>query len=273
MTHPPPELTDATLEIEGRVATLTLNRHDVRNELTGTHLAAEICEIAEWINREEGISALILTGDGTAFSAGGNIKHMLDRAHGTFSGDVYTVQNRYRQGIQRMARAMHALEVPAIAAVNGAAVGAGFDLACMCDVRIAASTATVGETFVNLGIIPGDGGGWLLQRLVGYQRAAEMTFSGRTLGAEEALAIGIFLEVTEPGDLMARARELAASFAAKPPRVVRLTKRLLRSAQKMEFSEFLDFCAVVQGMCHNTEDHLEAVSAFLEKRPPVFQGR
>jgi enoyl-CoA hydratase/carnithine racemase len=163
--------------------------------------------------------------------------------------------------------------VPAIAAVNGAAVGAGFDLACMCDVRIASNTATVGETFVNLGIIPGDGGGWLLQRLVGYQRAAEMTFSGRTLRADEALAIGIFLELTEPADLMARARELAAGFAAKPPRVVRLTKRLLRSAQRMEFPDFLDLCAVMQGMCHNTEDHLEAVSAFLEKRPPVFQGR
>jgi len=198
---------------------------------------------------------------------------MLDRAHGSFSGDVYTVQNRYRVGIQRMALAMHALEVPAIAAVNGPAVGAGFDLACMCDVRIAASTATVGETFVNLGLIPGDGGGWLLQRLVGYQRAAEMTFSGRTLDADEALAIGIFLEVTTPADLMARARELAANFAGKPPRVVRLTKRLLRSAQKMELPEFLEMCAVVQGMCHNTEDHLEAVSAFLEKRPPEYQGR
>jgi len=273
MPHTPPALTDSTLEIEGRVATLTLNRHDVRNELTGTHLAAEIVEVAEWINRGEAISALIVTGAGTAFSAGGNIKHMLDRAHGSFAGDVYTVQNRYRAGIQRMALAMHALEVPAIAAVNGPAVGAGFDLACMCDVRLAATTATVGETFVNLGLIPGDGGGWLLQRLVGYQRAAEMTFSGRTLDADEALAIGIFLEVTKPDNLVARARELAASFAAKPPRAVRLTKRLLKSAQKMELPDFLELCAVMQGMCHNTEDHLEAVSAFLEKRPPEYQGR
>ena len=167
MVHTPPALTDSTIEIEGRVATLTLNRHDVRNELTGTHLAAEIAEIAQWINREEGISALILTGAGTAFSAGGNIKHMLDRAHGSFAGDVYTVQNRYRAGIQRMALALHALEVPAIAAVNGPAVGAGFDLLLMCDVRIAASAATVAENFVNLGLIPGDGGGWLLQRLPG----------------------------------------------------------------------------------------------------------
>ncbi len=273
MSHAPPQLIDSLLDIDGRIATLTLNRHDVRNELTGTRLAAEIVEVVDWINAEEKISALIITGDGTVFSAGGNIKHMLNRDQGSFAGDVYTVQNRYRQGIQRMALALHRLEVPSIAAVNGPALGAGFDLACMCDVRIASSTAKVGETFVNLGIIPGDGGGWLLQRLVGYQRAAEMTFSGRVLEAEEALALGIFLEVLEPDGLIAHAREMAAGFAAKPPRTVRLTKRLLKSAQKMELPEYLELCAMMQGMCHTTDDHLEAVSAFVEKRPPVFQGR
>ncbi|MCW3476701.1 enoyl-CoA hydratase-related protein [Limobrevibacterium gyesilva] len=273
MPQPPPELIDSRLDLEGRVATLTLGRHDVRNELTGTKLAAEIVEVADWINREEGVSALIITGEGSSFSAGGNVKHMLNREQGSFAGDVYTVQNRYRQGIQRMALAMHRLEVPAIAAVNGPAVGAGFDLACMCDIRLGSTEAKVGETFVNLGIIPGDGGGWLLQRLVGYQRAAEMTFSGRILDAGEALSVGIFLELTEPDTLIPRARELAATFAAKPPRSVRLTKRLLKAAQKMEMPEYLELCAVMQGICHNTEDHLEAVSAFLEKRPPSFQGR
>ncbi len=273
MSHTPPELIDSLLDVDGRIATLTLNRHDVRNELTGTKLSAEIVEVVDWINAEETISALIVTGDGTAFSAGGNVKHMLNRDQGSFAGDVYTVQNRYRQGIQRMALAMHRLEVPAIAAVNGPAVGAGFDLTCMCDVRIGSTTARVGETFINLGIIPGDGGGWLLQRLVGYQRAAEMTFSGRILDAAEALATGIFLELAEPDALLARAREMAASFAAKPPRTVRLTKRLLKSAQKMELAEYLELCALMQGMCHATDDHLEAVSAFIEKRPPVFQGR
>ena len=270
MTHP--ELTDSVLEIDGRVAVLTLNRNDVRNELTGTKLSEEIVRVVDWINAHEGISALVLTGAGAAFSAGGNVKHMLNRDAGSFAGDVYTVQNRYRQGIQRMALAMHRLEVPAIAAINGPAVGAGCDLACMCDVRIAASTARIGETFVNLGIIPGDGGGWFLQRLVGYQRAAEMTFSGRLLDAAEALAIGLVLEVVDPDELTARAREMAANFAAKPPRTVRLTKRLLKNAQKMELPEHLEMCAVAQGMCHNSEDHLEAVSAFLEKRAPNYRG-
>ena len=129
------------------------------------------------------------------------------------------------------------------------------------------------ESFLNLGLIPGDGGGWVLQRLVGWQRAAELSFSGRMVEATEALALGIFLEVVEPDDLLARARELAASFAARPPQAVRLTKRLLRYAQRMEFRDYLDVCAIVQGMCHNTEDHIEAVTAFLEKRPPSFSGR
>ena len=261
------------LSLEGRVALLTLNRHEVRNELTGTKLAAEIADVAEWINRDERVSALVLTGAGAAFSAGGNVKHMLDREHGSFGGDVYAVQDKYRAGIQRMARAMHGLEVPAIAAVNGPAVGAGFDLACMCDLRIGSTEARVAESFLTLGLIPGDGGGWMLQRLVGWQRAAELTFSGRMVAADEALRLGIFLEVVEPDELLARARELAASFAARPPQAVRLTKRLLRYAQRMEFRDYLEVCAMVQGMCHNTDDHLEAVTAFLEKRPPSFAGR
>ena len=268
----PPELTDSVLSVEGRIAVLTMNRHDVRNELTGTRLAAEITQVAEWINRDERLSVLVLTGEGTAFSAGGNIKHMLEH-DGSFGGDVYAVQARYRQGIQRMARAMHALEVPAIAAVNGPAIGAGFELACMCDVRIGSTQARLAESFLTLGLIPGDGGGWLLQRLVGWQRAAELSFSGRTVEAEEALRLGILLELTEPDDLLARARELAASFAAKPPQAVRLTKRLLRHAQRMDFADFLEVCAMAQGMCHHTADHTEAVTAFLEKRPPSFEGR
>lgn len=269
----PPELHDSVLSIEGRIAVLTLNRHEVRNELTGTRLAGEIALVAEWINRDERISVLVLTGAGAAFSAGGNIKHMLEREQGSFAGDVYSVAAKYRHGIQRMALAMQSLDVPTIAAVNGPAIGAGFDLACMCDLRIGSTAARMAESFLTLGLIPGDGGGWLLQRLVGWQRAAELSFSGRIVEAEEALRLGLLLEVVEPDDLLARARELAASFAARPPQAVRLTKRLLRYAQRMEFRDYLDVCAMVQGICHNTEDHLEAVSAFLEKRPPSFQGR
>lgn len=268
---PLPQLHDALLQLDGRVATLTLDRDDVRNALTGTRLADDIEATVDWINANEDVSVLVLTGAGKAFSAGGNVKHMLQREE-TFGGDVYAVQKQYREGIQRIPLALHRLEVPAIAAINGAAIGAGFDLACMCDLRIAAQDSIMGETFVNLGIIPGDGGAWFLQRLVGYQRAAELTFSGRTFGAQEALAMGIVLEVVEGAALKARAQALAASFAAKPPQALRLTKRLMKSATRLELGDFLAQCAVFQGMCHNTADHLEAVGAFLDKRAPQFKG-
>lgn len=267
----PPDLRDALLHIEGRIATLTLNRDDVRNELTGTCLVADIERTVDWINANDAIAVLILTGAGKAFSAGGNIKHMLHR-EGSFGGDVYEVQKKYREGIQRIPLAMHRLETPSIAAINGPAIGAGFDLACMCDIRLAANDAVMGETFVNVGIIPGDGGAWFLQRLIGYQRAAELTFSGRLLQAEEAKALGIVLESIPGSELPGRARQMAASLAAKPPQALRLAKRLMKSAQRMELADFLDHCAVFQGICHNTQDHLEAVAAMIEKRDPHFKG-
>jgi len=267
----PPATVDSRLAVDGRVVTLTLDRHDVRNELTDTRMVDDIVAVVDWINAEPGISVLVLTGAGTAFSSGGNIKTMAARG-GSFGGDVHAVQRQYRLGIQRMALAMHRLEVPAIAAINGPAIGAGLDLACMCDVRIASDLARLGETFLNIGIIPGDGGAWFLQRLVGYQRAAELTFTGRVIDAAEALRIGLVLEVTAPGALLARAAALAADMAAKPPQALRLAKRLLKAAQKQELAEHLDLCAAFQGMCHNTHDHLEALAAFTEKRPAVYSG-
>lgn len=267
-----PELTDALLSVEGRIAILTLNRDDVRNELTGTKLVDDIERTVQWINVEESIGVLIVTGAGKAFSSGGNIKHMFHR-EGSFGGDVYEVQQRYRKGIQRLPLAMHRLEVPSIAAINGAALGAGFDLACMCDLRLATTDAIMGETFINVGIIPGDGGAWLLQRLVGYQRAAELTFSGRTFTGAQARELGIVLDAVSADQLQDTAQQLARGLAAKPPQALRLTKRLMKSAQRMELPDFLEHCAAFQGMCHNTEDHIEALAATLEKRAPQFKGQ
>jgi enoyl-CoA hydratase/carnithine racemase len=267
-----PELVDATLAVDGRVAVLTLNRDDLRNALTGTSLVDDIVAATGWVNSNRDVSVLILTGAGTAFSAGGNIKEMQGRT-GIFSGSAVDIEASYRQGIQRMTLAMEQTEVPVVAAVNGAAVGAGFDLACMCDLRLASSRAVIGETFINLGLIPGDGGSWFLQRLVGYQRAAELTFSGRLVEADEALALGLFLEVVAPDQLMPRALALAHQLAAKPPQALRLSKRLLRMARSQDLDSVLQQSAAFQGMLHQTADHLEAINAFLEKRPGRFNGR
>lgn len=257
-----PQLIDALLAVDQRVATLTLNRHDVRNALTGTALIDDIVAVAEWINRADEVSVLVVTGAGSAFSAGGNVKDMAERG-GDFAGDVAEVATRYRRGIQRIPLALQQVEVPIIAAVNGPAIGAGFDLANMADIRIVSTQAKFGETFLNLGIIPGDGGAWFMQRLIGYQRAFELTLSGRIIGAAEAVEIGIALEAVEPDRLLARAHELAARFASQPPKALRLSKRLMKMAQRMELKDFLDLCAAFQGMCHNEPEHLDAVNSFL----------
>lgn len=259
-----PSLTDARLTLEGRVATLTLDRHDVRNALTGTALVDDIVAVADWVNACDEVSVLVITGEGSAFSAGGNVKDMAERG-GDFAGDVAEVASRYRRGIQRIPLALQGVEVPIIAAVNGPAIGAGFDLANMADVRIASRKAKFGETFLNLGIIPGDGGAWFMQRLIGYQRAFELTLSGRVIDAEEAKAYGIVLEVTEPEALLERVGEMAGQMAAQPPKATRLTKRLMKMGSRMELPDFLDLCATFQGMCHNEPEHLEAVNAMLEK--------
>lgn len=262
-----PQLTDSTLTLDDGVATMTMNRDDVRNILTGTAIMEDIIAVTDWVNRDKNIKVLVLTGAGSAFSAGGNVKDMANRADNPdsdFAGTPDEVAERYRAGIQRIPLAMHACEAPVIAAVNGAAIGAGFDLANMCDVRLASTKAKMGETFVNIGIIPGDGGAWFMQRLIGYQRAAELTLTGRVITAAEALEYGIVLEVLEPDQLMPRASEMAREIASKPATALRLTKRLLKAAQRTELPDFLDLCAIFQGVCHNDDGHLEAVTKMLE---------
>jgi enoyl-CoA hydratase/carnithine racemase len=244
--------------------TLTFNRPDVRNALTGTRIADDIVATVDWINRNESVAALIITGEGPAFSSGGNVKDMADRSS-DFSGNVAELERKYRQGIQRIPLALDKVEVPVIAAINGPAIGAGFDVANMCDIRIASTKAKFGETFANLGIIPGDGGAWFLQRLIGYQKAAELTFSGRIIDTHEAQALGLLLDVVEPGDLMARANQLAKDIASKPTGAMRRTKRLMKLAQRTELADFLDICAVFQGVCHQDPAHLEAVNKLLDR--------
>lgn len=267
-----PKLIDSTLEYSEHVATLTFCRNDVRNALTGTKLTEDILAALDWVNTTPDVSVLIMTGEGAAFSSGGNVKDMQEK-QGLFGGSSLAIQDQYRRGIQRIPIAMDRAEIPIIAAVNGAAIGAGFDLACMCDLRIGSTGAIFGETFINLGIIPGDGGAWFLQRLIGYQQAAELTFTGRLVKAEEARKLGILLELAEPERLLPRVRELASQIASKPPHAVRMTKRLMKHAQRGNLADFLDLCACYQGMAHHTADHAEAINAFLEKRIPVYAGK
>jgi enoyl-CoA hydratase/carnithine racemase len=252
-------------ERDGAVVTLTLNRPEERNALSTQAQWDEIVEACARIQADASAKAVILTGAGTAFSAGGNVKDMRDRK-GIAGGNPYEIARGYQGGIQRIPMALVQLEVPTIAAVNGPAIGAGCDLACMCDIRIASETARFAESFVRLGIIPGDGGAWLLQRAVGYQRAAELSFTGDTIDAQAALAIGLVLRVVPPAELMSAARELAARIAANPAPALRMAKRLLRQAQTARLEETLQLSAALQALAHHTPEHDAAVAAFFARK-------
>ncbi len=259
------------VERHGPVALLTLDRPDTRNALSGEECFAGFEQVFADLNADTGVRAAVLTGAGSAFCSGGNVAEMRDRT-GMFGGSPEQIAQNYRQGIQRIPRAFQTLQVPIIAAVNGPAIGAGNDLACMCDIRIASTTAKFAESFVKVGIVPGDGGCWFLPRVVGFSRAAEMALTGETLGAEEALRIGLVSRVVEPGALMDAALELANRIAANPPQVLRWTKQLLLQARTGTLDEALDTAGRFQGLAHHTADHAEAVAAFFEKRAPVFKG-
>jgi enoyl-CoA hydratase/carnithine racemase len=259
-------MTDFVLfERDDAVVTLTLNRPEERNALSTQAQWDELVDCCACVRADESVKVVILTGAGTAFSAGGNVKDMRDKK-GIAGGTPYAIFKGYQGGIQRIPLALHQLEVPTIAAVNGPAIGAGCDLACMCDIRIASDEAKFAESFVKLGIIPGDGGAWLLQRAIGYQHAAELTFTGDTIDAQGALAIGLVARVVAPELLMSSARDLAARIAANSGPALRMAKQLLRQAQTARLDEVLQLSAALQAVAHHTPEHDAAVAAFFARR-------
>ena len=260
------------VERDGPIAVVTLNRPDERNALSSSDQFREIAEFCFNATRDASLRAIVLTGAGKSFCAGGNIKHMQGKT-GMFAGSPFGLRNGYREGIQMIPAALAELEVPIIAAINGAAIGAGLDLACMCDIRIASDTAQFGETFVKLGLVPGDGGAWFLPRIIGMSRASLMTLTGEVIDAGKALEYGLVAEVVAPGALLDRAREIAHAIAANPGAAVRLAKRLLREGQDMKLGPLLELSAAYQALAHHTEDHTEAVNAFIEKREPRLTDR
>ncbi len=255
-------------EQDGPVVTLTMNQPEVRNALTGNTAVVEFVEACARITADSSVKVVIITGAGTVFSSGGNVKDM----RRFFENDIppAAIREEYRQGIQRIPVALYNLDVPTIAAVNGPAIGAGCDLTCMCDIRIASEKASFAESFIRVGIVPGDGGAWLLPRVVGMSKAAEMSFTGDSLDAAEALACGLVSRVVAHDKLMDEARALAGRIARNPGPTMRMTKRLLREGQHARLESLLELSAGFQAIAHKTSQHKEAVMAFIEKRKPVF---
>jgi enoyl-CoA hydratase/carnithine racemase len=259
-------------EREGAIAMATINRPESRNAISTSEDIAAIETFCRETAADPTIRAVVLTGAGRAFCAGGNVKDMAAR-QGMFAGSSYALRGAYRAGIQRIPMALYELEVPVVVAINGPAIGAGLDLACMGDIRIAADTATFAESFVKLGIVPGDGGAWLLPRVIGMARASLMTLTGDPIDAATALEYGLISQLVPANRLLEAALDVARRIAANPGHATRLAKRLLREGQDMKLAPLLELSAAYQALAHHTYDHEEAVAAMLEKRPAAFGDR
>jgi 2-(1,2-epoxy-1,2-dihydrophenyl)acetyl-CoA isomerase len=247
---------------DGAVLTITLNRPDVLNAFnTQMHraLAAALRDA-----RAGGVRAVVITGAGRGFCVGQDLTEFREAP-----GDI---GSRLRDNYHPNIRAIRALEKPVIAAVNGAAAGAGMSLACACDLRLAADSASFVPAFINIGLIPDSGGSYFVSRILGPARAFEWLASGKRLTAAEAHAWGLVSEVVELDGLASRTAELAAQLAELPTRGVGMTKRLLDHAVTASLEEQLEREAQLQAAATRTEDFTEGVAAFLEKRPPRFRG-
>ncbi len=253
------------------ILTLTLNRDEASNAYS-EEMIDLLIEALDMAEVDDDVRCVIITGAGRAFSAGGDLHQMRDHS-GMFEGDVVRLRSRYMRGIQRIPRRLARFEKPVIAAINGPAVGAGLDLACMCDIRIAANGARFGSPFVRLGIIPGDGGAYLLARTIGVPRALDLILSGRLIDTFEAERMGLVGEVVEPDELIATARKRAMKIANNAPLAVRLAKSAVYQSYDLSLDAALTLAATYQGIAQNTPDHDEGVAAQLEGRPAQFKGR
>jgi 2-(1,2-epoxy-1,2-dihydrophenyl)acetyl-CoA isomerase len=248
--------------LDGGVLTITLNRPDVLNAFGRSMQEAFRAALRE--AREPTVRAVILTGAGRGFCVGQDLKEFQ-------AGEDIPEQLRsiYNPNVQ----ALHTLEKPVVAAVNGATAGGGLGLALACDIRITSDAATFVPAFINIALVPDMGGTFFAARILGYSRAFEWLCSGRRLTAAEAHAWGLVTEVVESDQVLARANEIAAVLAALPTRAIGMTKRLLQRAHTASLGEQLELEAQLQRVATESEDFAEGVAAFLEKREPRFSGR
>ena len=264
-------MTLLTTDTSNHVTTLTLNRPDTMNPLGAKGDGDAFAAACDAINADMEVRCVILTGAGRAFSAGGDIKAMKERT-GTFGGTAPEISDGYRNNIHKVLRALYGLRVPLIAAVNGPAIGLGCDLACLADMRIASDRAKFGVTFLKLGIIPGDGGTWILPRIIGEARASELFYTGDVIDAATARDWGLVSRVVESEALMDEAHALADGVAAMPPHALRHAKNLMRQGRSVTYDTALEMAANTQALMHLTQDHMEGVDALIEKRAAKFTG-
>lgn len=256
-------------KLDNHILTLTLNRPDSSNAWT-TEMISEFVSKLKSADENNDVRVIVITGAGKHFCAGGDIFQMKNKEE-MFAGEPNELRERYHRGIQQIPRALAGLSTPTIAMVNGAAIGAGLDLACMCDIRVAAPKAKFGETFTNLALIAGDGGSYFLQRVVGFAKAMELSLSARVIDINEAKDIGLVNYCGE--DYEKYCYELAKSIADKPPVATQLMKRAIENAYRDDLERHLNLLSAYQGITQRTQDHSGAIDSLIEKKSTKYNHK
>ncbi len=254
-------------EIKGHTAVLTLNRPEVKNAFSAEMLTLWRGYL-EQARADDQVRGIVVTGKGDVFCSGGDIR---DMAAGKLRS--WEMKNFVWEGVHRIAFTLEDLDKPVIAALNGSAMGAGLDMALMCDMRISSDKARLGESYILLGLVPGDGGAYYLPRLVGISKALELFLTGDALTADEAQKMGIVNRVVPSDRLMEETLKLADKIGSRPPQAVRMMKRAVYQGVASTLRSHLDYISSQLALLSETEDHVEAAKAFLEKRRPIFKGR
>lgn len=244
-------------DADDHIATITLNRPDARNAYS-SEMASGLVDAIDRADEDEEIRAVIVTGAGDAFCAGGDLKAMRDRS-GMFSGDPVDLRKNYLEGLHKVPRRFQSFEKPTLAAVNGPAIGAGLDLSLMCDIRISSADASFGSTFARVGVIPGDGGAYLLQRVIGFPKTLELILTAKLIDASEAREIGLVNHVVDPDDVMEETRDMAEQIASLPPKAVQLAKTAVYRAADSDFDSAMELTAALQALVQHTDEHDQAV--------------
>ncbi len=265
------ELPMLKVEMKDHILWISLNNPASSNSITYEIIESLVTTLRK-AESDPSIRVTVLTGEGKNFCSGGDLKNMQNKSE-MFAGEGNELRKRYEQGIQQISKAMEAFSKPIIAMVNGAASGAGCDIACMCDIRIGTENTRFFESFVKLGLVPGDGGTFFLQRVVGFAKAMELTLTGREVRSEEALQIGLLNKLVSRDNLKAEVEAMAVQIASLPAAAVQMSKKAVKISYQHDLNVSLDLLAAYQGISQRTHDHFEALTAISENRKPTFEGR